>query len=412
MEHPSQQLLDSIENKLGNLRAFPSHCCIYNVPEKLRNINSEAYRPSMVSIGPFYYKDESLRAMEECKLRYLKSFLNRAKNHTLVDCLHFVKEREGLVRDSYAVAFDLDSDEFITMVLVDAAFIIELFLRDYYPQLVEENDRIFAIPVMKAQFFNDMKLEENQLPFFIIRELYDFAFEPDVRALPPFLRITCAVFGNQQGEMRPEPKHFVDFLRACYLPSSRRPRPVSSDKQSSCFSVTYLHKAGVKIEAAEESPLLDIKFDEGVLRIPKIDLRNSTESLWRNLAVFEQYQYMGDSYIIDYLILLDLLINDPRDIKILIENGIVAHSLGNNEDVSDLFRNLTKQITISGSDFYYSDLCQQLHGYCNSTWHKNKALLRPKYFSHPWVVLSISVILLLILLVIQSMTGVISIIQK
>ncbi|GAB4827577.1 hypothetical protein Ancab_034459 [Ancistrocladus abbreviatus] len=63
------------------------------------------------------------------------------------------------------------------------------------------------------------------------------------------------------------------------------------------------------------------------------------------------------------------------DIEILIKNGIVTHWLGNNEDVSDLFRNLTKQITRGVSNFYYSDLCQQLNDYCNSTCRKNKTIL-------------------------------------
>ncbi|GAB4835926.1 hypothetical protein Ancab_000845 [Ancistrocladus abbreviatus] len=413
MERTKPQLLDSIEIKLHNLCALPNPCCIYKVPEKLRIINSEAYRPSVVSIGPFHYKDERLRAMEEYKLRYLKSFLDRADNHNLEDFVNVVKGREELVRQSYSEVLDLDSGTFIEMVLVDAAFIIELFLRKSRHELREENDRIFAIPHMIDELNDDMKLEENQLPFFIIRELYDFAFEPDGHGWPHFLSITGKFFEDELGVQRPEPKHFVDFLRARYLPLSRPPQPDKRDEQPSCFSVTHLHKAGVKIEATKESSLLAIKFDGGVLGIPKINLQDSTESIWRNLAVFEEHHYQEDSYIMDYLFLLDFLINDPRDIEFLVENGIVTHWLGNTEDVSDLFRNLTKQITINSSNFCYADLCQQLNAYCNSKCRKNKTILRQKYFNHPWAVLSvISAIVLLLLTVIQAITGVISVIHK
>ncbi|GAB4835933.1 hypothetical protein Ancab_039515 [Ancistrocladus abbreviatus] len=412
MERPSKKSLDSIISKLGNLHALSSHCCIHKVPKKLRSINSEAYRPSVVSVGPLYYKDESLRAMEEYKLRYLKSFLIRAKNHSLEDYVNVVEGKEELVRECYAEEFILDSDAFVEMVLVDVAFIIELFLRFRCPQLTEENDRIFQGPKFIYEVIDDMKLEENQLPFFITRELYDFAFAPNGHDYPYFLDITCEFFEVAPRALHSEPNHFVDLLRACYLPSSPRPEPVGHYEPPFCFSVTYLHKAGVKIVPAGESSLLDITFHEGVLRIPKIELDDSTESVWRNLEVYEQCHYYEDSYIIDYLVLLDRLINDPKDVEILIENGILTNRLGNKENASNLFTNLVRQIPILDPNFYYSDLCQQLNDYCSSTWHKNKAMLRQKYFNHPWAVLSvISAIVLLILTVIQAITSVISVIH-
>ncbi|GAB4835952.1 hypothetical protein Ancab_000871 [Ancistrocladus abbreviatus] len=413
MEPSSKQLSDSITSKLGNLHPLSSHCCIYRVPEYLRSINREAYRPFVVSIGPFHYKDKRLHAMKEYKLRYLKSFLNRAKRHNLEDYVSFVKRWEKSVRECYAEEFTLSSGGFVEMVLVDAAFIIELFLRCYDPQLIEENDRIFGRPWMINEVVGDMKLEENQLPFFITRELYDFAFEPDGLNYLHFLVITCAFFKVIPRELRLEPMHFVDFLRACYLPSSPRPNTVATNRPLFCFRATYLHKAGVKIEPAEGSSLLDITFHEGVLRIPKIDIHDSDVNVWRNIMVFEQSHYIKDSYIIDYLVLLDRLIDDPKDVEILIENGILTSRMGNNENVSDIFANLVRWNTISGSNFYYAHLCQQLTDYCNSTWHKNKAILRQRYFNHPWAAISvISAIVLLLLTVIQAITGAISIIHK
>ncbi|GAB4835942.1 hypothetical protein Ancab_000861 [Ancistrocladus abbreviatus] len=412
MEPSSDKLSDSISIKLDNLHPLSSDCCIYRVAEKLRSVNREAYRPSVVSIGPFHYKDERLRAIEEHKLRYLKHFLNRTKNRNLEDYVNFVKEREELVRKCYAEEFTLNSGGFVEMVLVDAAFIIELFLRYCGNEdLSGGNDRIFGRPRMLDQVFDDIRLEENQLPFFIIRALYDFAREPDLLDYPSFSVLTCKVFKFEEIELHPEPAHLVDFLRFCYLPSF--PRPPPPYKRPFCFSITYLHKAGVKIVPAEANSLLDITFHEGVLRIPNIVLDDSTESVWRNLAVFEQCHYIEDPYIIDYLVLLDLLIDDPKDVEILIENGILTNELGNNEDVSNLFRNLTKQITMSIPAFLYAEVCQQLNDYCRSTWHKNKAMLKQKYFNHPWAVLSvISAIVLLLLTVVQAITGVISAIHK
>ncbi|GAB4854092.1 hypothetical protein Ancab_022674 [Ancistrocladus abbreviatus] len=287
MEPSSKQLSDSISIKFDNLHPLSSDCCIYRVPEYLCSINREAYRPLVVSIGPFHYKDERLRAMEEHKLRYLKYFLNRTKNRNLEDYVNFVKEREELVRKCYAEEFTLNSGRFVEMVLVDAAFIIELFLRYCDNEdLSGGNDIIFGRPRMLDQVLDDIRLEENQLPFFIIRALYDFARDPDC---PSFLVLTCKFFEFEGIELLSEPKHFVDFLRESYLPSPPPPRADEYGERPFCFNVAYLHEAGVKFELAKEgSSLLDITFDGGVLKIPKITIVDSTESIWRNLMVFEQ----------------------------------------------------------------------------------------------------------------------------
>ncbi|GAB4840556.1 hypothetical protein Ancab_021325 [Ancistrocladus abbreviatus] len=231
----------------------------------------------------------------------------------------------------------------------------------------------------------DMRLEENQLPFSFIQGLYDFAFTPDdYRARPSFLELTFEFFNIEPGEMCPYPKHFVDVLRACYSPLFPRPRPLNPSIPPFYFSVTHLLEAGGKIVLARgSSSLLDITFQKGVLSIPKIVLVDYTELDWRNLVVFEQCHCIEDSYITDYLVLLDHLIDDPKDVKILIEKDILRNRLGNNKDALDPFGNLVKQINIYDKRFYYSSVCRDLNAYYNSTWHKSKAVLRQKYFSHP-----------------------------
>ncbi|GAB4835927.1 hypothetical protein Ancab_000846 [Ancistrocladus abbreviatus] len=140
--------------------------------------------------------------------------------------------------------------------------------------------------------------------------------QPDLLDYPSFLVLTCKFFVFEEIERHSEPMHFVDFLRA-----------------------------GVKFELAKEgSSLLDITFDGGVLKIPKIKIVDSTESIWRNLMVFEQCHQFEVTYTIDYLSLLDFLIDDHKDVKMLIQDKIIENWLGTNEDVSDLFRKLRTQI--------------------------------------------------------------------
>ncbi|KAF8387633.1 hypothetical protein HHK36_026286 [Tetracentron sinense] len=75
----NKQVVDSIKGKPDHVppSAFRKACCIYRVHEKFRKINKNAYTPDTVAIGPFYRGEERLKAMEEYKLRYLHTLLDR-----------------------------------------------------------------------------------------------------------------------------------------------------------------------------------------------------------------------------------------------------------------------------------------------------------------------------------------------
>ncbi|GAB4855449.1 hypothetical protein Ancab_024067 [Ancistrocladus abbreviatus] len=129
--------------------------------------------------------------------------------------------------------------------------------------------------------------------------------------------------------------------------------------------------------------------------------------------VFEQCHYYFDSYIIDYIALLAFLINTPEDVEILVQKGIIKNWLANNEDVSSLFNSMFRQMKLADSNFYYSTLCPKLNEHYNTPRHRNCAILKQKYFNHPWAVLSvITATALLLLTIIQATSGVISNVQS
>ncbi|KAI5355001.1 hypothetical protein L3X38_007896 [Prunus dulcis] len=109
--------------------------------------------------------------MEEHKKRYLQEFLCRTKV-SLEDCIKKIRDQEVRLRSCYAETNGFSSDEFVRIILVDAAFIIELLLKHNFRTPRKENDRIFNKPVMFLDLMTDMQLLENQLPFFILEELF------------------------------------------------------------------------------------------------------------------------------------------------------------------------------------------------------------------------------------------------
>ena len=82
-------------------KVFSSKCCIYRVPESLRESNEKAYAPRVVSIGPINHGKENLKAMEDHKIMYLQQFLERSKV-SVEDLINIVKDNETKLRDCYA----------------------------------------------------------------------------------------------------------------------------------------------------------------------------------------------------------------------------------------------------------------------------------------------------------------------
>lgn len=402
----------AIQQKLESLPPISSSCCIYRVPENLCKVNEDAYRPLLVSIGPFYYDDGKLVPMEEQKLRYLQSFLLRNRACNVGRYIEAIKEWEQITRECYVPTIGLPSVIFIQMVLIDSLFIIELFLRSWSHQWIDENDRIFNKPRMIVEVTRDLRIEENQLPFSILKGLYDLAFGSS-SGHPLFIDLAYNFFTGKKETVpqriaNSDVKHFVDFLRLCHLPSTLRAQQqsVNNLKFESCPSVTQLSEAGVKFVARQSTDLLNITFSKGIMEIPRLVVTDQTESLFRNIMMFEQCHYFSDSYIIDYIAFLDGLINTPKDVEMLVQNGVIQNWLGNNEEVASLFSSIFKQTRLRGDNFYYSNLCRELNAYAGTAWHRWKAILKHDYFNHPWAIISvIYAFVLLVLTVLQTVSG-------
>ena len=92
--------------------------------------------------------------------------------------LAFIKEKEAKLRNCYAETIHLESDEFITMILLDSVFLIEFFMRSYRRALIIDDDPIFTqsgLGFLGIDIQDDLYLEENQLPLVILSELLDLA---------------------------------------------------------------------------------------------------------------------------------------------------------------------------------------------------------------------------------------------
>lgn len=400
-QNQGDALVDSIKAKLESLSSLSNQCCIYKVPNKLRRLNPDAYSPRLVSFGPFHRGKEELQAMEEHKYRYLQSFLPRTI-FSLEDLVRVARTWEENARNCYAEDVRLNVDEFVEMLVLDGSFLVELLLRSHYPQLREEKDRIFGKPTMITDVCRDMILIENQLPFFVVKGFFNLLTSYYQRGTSSILEIvkchfSCFLSNIDDKEFHSEPEHFIDLLRSCYLPLVPVRLEETKSKVENAPEATELHNAGVKFKPAETSTcLLDISFADGVLEIPTIIIDDLTESLYRNIIVFE-HCHCSDKNFLHYTRLLSCFIKSPTDADLLIRNGILVNDLGNAKDVSKLFNSICKEV-IFGRRFYFQSLSENLQGYCNTPRNRWKAILRRDYFHNPWSVASVLAALLLLLL--------------
>ncbi|KAG7545422.1 PPPDE putative peptidase domain [Arabidopsis suecica] len=400
-QNEGDALVDSIKAKLVFLSSLSTKCCIYKVPNKLRRLNPDAYTPRLVSFGPLHRGKEELQAMEDHKYRYLQSFIPRT-NSSLEDLVRVARTWEQNARSCYAEDVKLNSDEFVEMLVVDGSFLVELLLRSHYPRLRGDKDRVFGNSMMITDVCRDMILIENQLPFFVVKEIFLLLFIYYQQGTPSIIQLAQRHFSYflsriDDEKFISEPEHFVDLLRSCYLPQLPIRLEYTTLKVDNAPEATELHTAGVRFKPAETSScLLDISFADGVLKIPTIVVDDLTESLYRNIIVYEQCHCSNKNFL-HYTTLLGCFIKSPTDADLLIRSGIIVNHLGNSVDVSKLFNSISKEV-IYDRRFYFSTLSENLQAYCNTPWNRWKANLRRDYFHNPWSVASVFAALFLLLL--------------
>ncbi|KAK3022324.1 hypothetical protein RJ639_046182 [Escallonia herrerae] len=134
----------------------------------------------------------------------------------------------------------------------------------------------------------------------------------------------------------------------------------SGDKhrQQLIHCVTELREAGIKFKKRKTDRFWDVKFKNGILRIPRLLIHDGTKSLFHNLIAFEQCHLDSSNEITSYVIFMDNLINSPEDVGYLHYCGIIEHWLGSDAEVADLFNPCVKR--------WFSTLTTSIYRGCQS----------------------------------------------
>lgn len=344
-----EELLKDFPDRMKT--TLPEEMCIYHVPVDIRQVNKDAYTPQVICIGPIHQKNEN-QVMKELKRIYFKQFLNRLRvveeGKLLEELVKTITDRVDEIRNCYEdAAYELckdpkgcelkihicyedaafeprkdpkgceveildcseddsskrceDQKVFWKMILWDAVFIFELFLKnrefeeDKHKSQSEtdtencqkkyKNDYIIAKPWLRSAVQRDLILLENQLPFFILQVLYGIVSKYNITGYfcPPetscsclpetdktccsclpetdcccpciaFRELTYTFFKNyNKNKTSPEkPLHFTDLVRSFFLPEdlhTKDPNPKDPRTKDPNPKVPRTKDSNTKVQA-------------------------------------------------------------------------------------------------------------------------------------------------------------------
>ncbi|KAG6628576.1 hypothetical protein CIPAW_14G022800 [Carya illinoinensis] len=429
-------IIDTDRSALDALEASrcPDNYCIYRVPKRLRKVNNMAYTPRLVSIGPFHHRSEVLKDMDIQKLLILKNFCNRA-GKSIENLKDIIRPEEEKIRSCYSETILISSEGFLNMILLDAIFILELFCKK------SEKDSRRKAHMLYQKFYQNKKPDRNQKPTLPTLFQLSCRFFGDLDKYhgrkPESWFKDLEVRLHRPQNPRPsslEPKndevksvkHFTDLVRYFFCPTKTEktklePNCCIENVRNNTHlhgTATKLDEAGLKLTKPKPKPdsereLLQIQFPENKclescpwlnlswllsclpflksidclerrvrprLEVPPLLLDDKIEGLFRNLMALEQCHYPSETYICDYIVLLDDLITTKEDVRLLVEKKIIVNELGSSAAVTKLVNNLALEIEESGN-CDYKKLCEKVNDYYKSSWNRLVGILTRTYFS-------------------------------
>ncbi|OMO58371.1 hypothetical protein CCACVL1_25467 [Corchorus capsularis] len=386
--------------KLLNESAGKRACCIFKVPQSLVGINENAYRPDIVSIGPYYRHEQHLAMIQEHKWRFLRNI--HVRGVRLNDLYRAINSKEEEIRECYSATIEHGSNDLVEMMVLDGCFIIELFWNVHelkHRRRDELDDPILKMASVVPLIARDLLKLENQIPFFVLEKL----IEPPILALggnhPSMKNLTLGFFNYAVGRpnqmLQPHEnlscKHILDLFRLSMVPlPPSSPRLIPNNASFRLIpSAHKLRLAGVKFMPKQSSDsFLDIEFKNGVLQIPNLMLDDFATSLLLNCVTFEQcYDYCSNS-VTCYATFMGCLINTPKDAEYLCDKKIIDNYLGANEQVACFFNNLGKDLPTDIHESYLKELFEDVNEYCSEGLRVCWAGFVNTYFRSRWSIIS------------------------
>lgn len=254
------------------------------------------------------------------------------------------------------------------MMLLDCCFILELLLRYLKKRFRRRNDPVFTTPGLLFDLRCDLMLLENQIPYFLLNDVYENVQDPLEENMSlndlTFQFFKTVVVGDRKfvyDNFMVEADHLLEMVHSCFLSTYPRMETNEKSMSSELPSASKLKTAGIKFKNARSpKSLLDIKFNNGVLEIPPLEVYQQTEAILRNLAAYEIRQFGTDLQVKSYLNFMSHLLQSEEDVKILCRRKILSDLEDDEEQIIQNLKWLREQKeSLSGT--YFAGIVQKLN---------------------------------------------------
>ncbi|KAL5076535.1 hypothetical protein RYX36_015519 [Vicia faba] len=428
-----QKFMELLEAKQSRQSSRPK---IQEVPEYFRNRNNivKYFSPKSVSIGPIHHNTQNLKLGENYKLTWAAKYIQLTQqspkflHKKILDNIDELKDlyADKVLAYSCTTEFvkDLHSlEEKLAWVLfVDGCFLmyILMYLRLQYENPEDVNTKVDRLDLV----MKDVLLLENQLPYLVLKLLWKDDNEDElIYTMMNFLnyyhwapldnkttwrwrrrRQTNKEIKTKHVLELPyeQPIHLLDLQRKIILNKYKiEAGDEVNKKQSREFSeieskmMTYrniedLTTVGIKLKSSGTRRPTDINFSEGwfagKLTLPQIVVDDDTAASFLNLIAYEMCpDFKNDKEISSFVVFLNSLIDHAEDVKILRSKGILVNSLESDEEVANLFNNISTDL-IYNPEIYF-EVRVKIHEHHFNTCKIWLAQGYHNYFSNPWAII-------------------------
>ncbi|KAM1556489.1 hypothetical protein PS2_039848 [Malus domestica] len=422
---------------------------IQRVPFMLRDHKNldKYYEPRVVALGPRHHGKEKYKQAEKVKLQLTEHFIKDSEQTNNDETLlKNVEDKIKELRECYdeEATKDHDDEALAWMLFVDGCSTLE-FMHKY------EELEVFKIKRDQVAFVEqDMFLLENQLPYQLLELLISSSNKRvDLEAsIEEFVKKHGGAPVVQGPAVERKPTHLLDLLRTRMVgrpPSlSTEPGPPSLSTEPGCThhildlrpmvgprpsqstkpgcthrlldllqtmvvprpstlphsfrNVQELQAAGIHFRPSEKNSLMDIYFKPlflccGFLYLPIIKVDDSMGPKFMNMIAYEMCpDFQNDFVVTSYIGFLDSLIDHADDVKHLRKKGIVQNLLGSDQEVAELFNEISTDLVPNNAIYRY--VTAQIEDHYKTKWKTWMAQFFHDHFNSPWTFLGFIGVLL------------------
>ncbi|XP_059643815.1 putative UPF0481 protein At3g02645 [Cornus florida] len=172
-------------------------------------------------------------------------------------------------------------------------------------------------------------------------------------------------------------------------------------------SITELFKAGVHLLPTNGS-ISTIRFDgkKVTLYLPMVTLDVNTQTVFRNLVAYEACNASGPLVFTRYTELMNGIVDNEEDAKLLREKGIILNHLKSEKEVANLWNGMSKSVRLTKVP-RLDKVIEDVNKYYNGRWKVRVEKFMKIYVFASWRILTLlAAVLVLLMMALQAFCSV------